>query len=107
MPPLGLVLFLGTVQGAKLAGVWSSSGRFTSSGQQVQATGADPSEIKGWMTIQQVLDAYQVPRADFDARFKLPANLPASTELKDLESVSPGFSVADVRTWLAARPAPG
>lgn len=100
---VGLALFLGTVQGAKLAGIWSTSGRFTSTGQQVQATGADPSEIKGWMTVQQLLDAYQIPRAEFDARFGVPADFPATTQLRDLENVSSRFSVSEVRSWLKSR----
>jgi len=51
---LVLALFLGTIQAAKLAGVWSTSGKVTASGEQVQITGADPAEVKGWMTVKDV-----------------------------------------------------
>ena len=40
-----LVLFLGAIESAKLAGVWSTSGKLTASGEQVQITGADPAVI--------------------------------------------------------------
>src|SRR5690349_3762835 len=76
---LVLALFLGPIQAAKLAGAWSTSGKVTASGEQVQITGADPAEIKGWMTIEQVITAYQVPKQEFYAQFKLPADLPLET----------------------------
>lgn len=101
-----LVLFLGTIQGAKLAGVWSTSGRVTAGGEPVQITGADPAEVKGWMTIEDVITAYRVPREELYARFKLPADLPVETQLKAIEPIVPDFSVTDLRAWLATRAAP-
>lgn len=103
---LVLVLFLGVIGSAKLAGVWSTSGKLTVSGEQVQITGTDPAEIKGWMTINDVITAYQVPKAQFYARFQIPANLPITTPLKEIEPLVPDFSVTAVRDWLAARAAP-
>jgi hypothetical protein len=103
---LVLVLFLGVIETAKLAGVWSTSGKLTASGEQVQITGTDPAEIKGWMTINDVITAYQVPKDEFYAQFKIPADLPVATPLKDIEPLVPDFSVTTVRDWLAARAAP-
>jgi hypothetical protein len=103
---LVLVLFLGVIESAKLAGVWSTSGKLTASGEQVQITGADPAEIKGWMTIEDVITAYHVPKAQFYAQFQIPADLPVVTPLKDIEPLAPDFSVTAVRDWLAARAAP-
>lgn len=101
-----LVLFLGSIQVARLAGVWSTSGRVTASGAPVQITGADPAEVKGWMTIEDVIRAYRVPREELYARFKLPADLPVETQLKAIEPIVPDFSVTDLRAWLATRAAP-
>ena len=101
-----LVLFLGTIESAKLAGVWSSSGRVTASGEAVQITGADPAEVKGWMTIKDVMTAYHVPKETFYEQFTLPADLPETTALKDIEPIVPDFSVTTLREWLAARAAP-
>lgn len=101
-----LILFLGVIESAKLVGVWSTSGKLTASGEPVQITGADPAEIKGWMTINDVITAYQVPKEQFYAQFTLSADLPVTTPLKDIEPIVPDFSVTAVRDWLAARAVP-
>jgi len=103
---LVLVLFLGVIETAKLAGVWSTSGKLTASGEQVQITGTDPAEIKGWMTIDDVLTAYRVPKEQFYTQFQIPADLPAATPLKEIEPLVPDFSVTAVRDWLAMRGVP-
>ncbi len=100
---LGLALVLGPVEAAQLAGVWTTSGRVSGSGREVTVTGADPSEIKGWMTIEEVVEGYDVPLTEFYARFTIPEDVPKTTALKDLESRVTGFSVDAVRTWLAER----
>ena len=103
---LVMVLFLGGIESAKLAGVWSTSGKLTASGEAVQITGTDPAEVKGWMTIEQVLAAYQVPREQFYTQFAIPVDLPVTTPLKDIEPVVSDFSITAVREWLATRTAP-
>jgi hypothetical protein len=103
---LVLVLFLGVIESAKLVGVWSTSGKLTASGEQVQITGADPAEIKGWMTINDVITAYHVPKEQFYAQFQIPADLPVTTPLKDIEPIVPAFSVTSVRDWLAEQAVP-
>ncbi|MHB1416057.1 MAG: hypothetical protein ACYC1C_12485 [Chloroflexota bacterium] len=100
---LGLLLILGTVQVSQMAGLWTTSGKVTAGGEKVAATGANPDEIKGWMTIDEVLKAYNVPQADFYAKFGIPADVPVTAQLKDLESVAESFSVTDLRTWLTER----
>lgn len=102
-----LILFLGTIQVARFTGNWSTTGRVTASGTAVTLTGADPSELKGWMTIQQVTDAYNVSVDEFKSALGIPASTPATTQLKDLEAVAPDFSVEKVRNWLTARSTPG
>jgi len=100
---LVLILFLGFVQMAQAAGMWSTSGKVTGTGEKIAATGTDPAEIKGWMTIGEILSAYNVPKDEFYAQFKLPADMPVSTAVKDIEKQVEGFSTDAVRTWLAAR----
>jgi hypothetical protein len=102
-PVLVLALFLGSIQVSQAAGWWSTSGKMTGTGEKIQATGANPSEIKGWMTISDVITAYKVPKDEFYAQFKLPSDLPVETPMNKLESSAPGFSTDAVRTWLAAR----
>jgi hypothetical protein len=103
---LTLLLFFGSIQIAQQAGLWSVSGKYTPEGQPVQLTGADPAEVKGWMTIQAVLDAYQVDKDAFYAEFAVPADVPTSAALKELEEVAPDFSVTALRTWLAEQATP-
>lgn len=97
---LVLALFLGTVQVARVMNFWSTSGKVTGAGEKIQPTGTNPAEIKGWMTINDVLTAYKVPQAEFYAGLNLPADLPLTTQMKDIEKKVPGFSVDAVRTWL-------
>jgi len=89
-----------------MAGVWSTSGKVTATGEKIQATGADPAEIKGWMTLSEVITAYKVPQADLYAQFKLPADLAVATPLNQIEKLVAGFSVGAVRDWLKTRQAP-
>lgn len=103
---LTLLLFFGTIQVAQYAGLWSVSGKLTTEGKPVELTGADPAEIKGWITIQQVLDAYPVEQAALYERFGIPADVPPSTPLKELEGVAESFSVTELRVWVAEQGAP-
>ena len=98
---LVLALFFGVIGGAKAAGVWSVSGKLTGTGEKVQPTGTNVDEIKGWMTLDDVSSAYQVPLAEIVAEFELPEDTPGTTQLKSLES--PTFSVTNLREWLSRR----
>jgi len=100
---IGLLLFLGSCQAAQAMGWWSTSGKTTSTGEKITATGTDPSEIKGWMTVKEVIEAYDVSWEEFSTQFDIPADTPLTTPLKDLENITPGFSVDSVRTWLTER----
>jgi hypothetical protein len=101
---LGLLMLFAPIWAAQAAGLWTTSGRLTGTGQLVVPTGRDPSEVRGWMTVQQLVDAYGVSLDEFYTRFGVPAETPASTPLSTLEQVAPGFSTATLRTWLAERP---
>lgn len=103
---LVLLLFFGSIQLAQQAGLWSVSGKYTPEGKPVQLSGADPAEVKGWMTIQAVLDAYRVDKDVLYAEFNIPAEVPTSVALKELEEVAPAFSVTALRAWLAEQAAP-
>jgi hypothetical protein len=98
-----LAVFFGVLGGAKAAGVWSVSGKLDAAGEKVQPTGASVDEIKGWMTLGDVSAAYGVPLAEILAAFELPADTPATAQLKELESDA--FSVKELRTWLGERAA--
>jgi hypothetical protein len=99
MPHLVLVALLGSVVIARAAGAWKTSGRgevmVDESGQ------ADPAGIKGWMTLESVSQTYGMP---LDALYTLIGagpEIPASTELRELEGLL-GSGVRTVREGVAA-----
>lgn len=96
-----LTVFLGIIFGAQGLGFWSTSGKVDSSGQTIQPSAADLNTIKGWMTLEQVSTAFNVPVPEILSAFDLPADTPASTALKDLESDT--FDITALRTWLSER----
>jgi hypothetical protein len=91
-------VFLGIIGGFQIAGVWSTSGKVSGSGERVQPSAADVNSIKGWMTLEQVSTTFNIPVADILSAFHLPADTPAATALKDLESAA--FDIPALRTWL-------
>jgi hypothetical protein len=96
-----LLIYFGTVFGFQAAGVWSVSGKVDSSGKAVQPSVDDVESIKGWMTLEQVISAYNIPLAELLANFSLPADTPLSSPLNTLENET--FSVDGLRTWLDTR----
>jgi hypothetical protein len=96
-----LLVFLGIIFGFQQAGFWSTSGKVNGSGQQIQPSAGDVNTIKGWMTLEQVSTAFNVPVAEILSAFDLPADTPATTALKDLESDT--FDIPALRIWLQER----
>jgi hypothetical protein len=98
---LVLTVFFGTILGFQAAGVWSVSGKVSTSGDSVQPSADDVNSIKGWMTLEQITTTYNVPLAELLQQFELPADTAPTTAIKDLESDL--FSVTNLRTWLQTR----
>ncbi len=96
-----LSLFLGIVLSFQAVGIWSISGKITADGQAVLPSASDVESIKGWMTLDQIATAFDVPLDEILSTFQLPADTPGSAALKDLETEK--FSVTNLRTWLQER----
>jgi len=96
-----LAVFMGTILGFQAAGIWSVSGKITSSGEAVLPVASDVNSIKGWMTLEQISTAFNVPVDEILAQFELPADTAPSTAMKDLETEI--FSVTNLRAWLQSR----
>jgi len=65
------------------------------------AAPADPADVKGSMTVQQVADAFPtITPAEVLALFSAPLDTPTSTQLKDLVESSDGMDLPAVRIWL-------
>lgn len=122
VPAIALLLGGGVVVAAQASGHWATTGRdaLTSTSAQpaggggglgsgtgassdAGATPRTPADVKGWMTLQQVLDAGfpGVTEATLRSRFSIPSTTGLDTALKDLDGSLPGFDVATLRTWLA------
>lgn len=101
-----LVAIVGVlVLGAKAAGWFATSGRTVAATgvRVVPGVGSSTADIKGWMSVQQVLDAYPVTVEALYAEFSVPADTPTSTtlsELKEIEGVT--LDVPALRAWIDA-----
>jgi hypothetical protein len=91
------------------AGAGSHPAPGTGAGQGAEAeervaptAGAVPEDVKGWMAVQQVLDAFPVTRTALYQRFGIPADTATSTTLSALKEAGDlsGFDVPTLRTWL-------
>lgn len=110
---VALVVAIGVVAGAQLRGSWATSGRASATASSPGSdsgsltSASNPDEVKGWMTVSDVVTAFHVTPAEVYAAFSVPTTTPTSTELKDLEQLSDGaFEIAAFRTWLAGHTPP-
>ncbi len=97
MPIVIIVALFGTVFTAQAMGQWSTSGRVAI--DRAKMTAAD---LKGWMTLQDVMDGLQISQSDLYATAKIPNDTPPTTALNKLEALVPGFSVTTLREALTA-----
>jgi hypothetical protein len=97
---LVVVVFFGGIGIAYAGGAWQTTGGSMGGSGRPTLQGASSTEVKGWMQVGDVADAFGVPLADVLAAFDLPADTDRTTALKDLESDV--FSVPALRAWLAA-----
>ncbi|MBN1659476.1 MAG: hypothetical protein JXA93_13815 [Anaerolineae bacterium] len=95
MPALVVVALLGSVWMAKAAGLWQTSGR---GDVLLDAEGnPDPAGIKGWMTLREVSENYQVPLDALYVMLGAGESVAPETALKDLEKVVEDMEVSIVR----------
>jgi hypothetical protein len=94
MPILLIVALLGTTFTAQALGIWSTSGR-----SAVNVTKLTPADLKGWMTLQQVIDGLPISQVKLYQIGGIPADTPTTKALKDMESI---ISVTTLREKLTA-----
>ncbi len=109
MPIVLIVTLFAGVLAAQAAGVWQVTG--STAVIAVDNTGrGNPDEIKGKMTLDEIVQGYGIPQAELYAALGIPADTPASTQAKDLESLIPDFEIDRVRQavkdYYAANPVP-
>jgi hypothetical protein len=99
-----LVLVGALLAGSQAIGWFRTTGQMSSSsGEHVApAAGADTSEIKGWMTLQQILDAYPVSAGALYAHLGISTATDPSTTLSELKESGVGaVDVPALRAWIA------
>ena len=96
MPVIVLVALLGTTFIAQAAGFWSTSGKDSIDLEYMTAA-----DIKGWMTLQQVMDGLKVSKEELYDAGGIPLDVPPETALKDLEGIVPDFEISTLREKLA------
>lgn len=120
-PVVAVLLAVGVVAGAQAAGYWATSGRDVLAGTTAgNGTGpeagsgsaevdeaalpASPDDVKGWMTIAQVLaaDFPGVTESGLRQAFAIPASFGLDTPLKDLDGAVPDFDMTALRDWLGS-----
>lgn len=99
-----ILVFFGVILGFQAAGIWSTSGKVDASGKAIQPLASDPTSIKGWMTLEQIVATYNVPLADILTHFNLPITTTITTAVKDLESDT--FDTSALIAWLQSRTVP-
>ncbi len=109
MPVTLIAVIFAGVFIAQAAGWWQVTGMPTVI--NVDSTGrGNPDDIKGKITLDEIVRGYGIPQADLYAALNIPAETPASTKVKDLESMIPDFEVdlvrQAVRDYYAANPVP-
>jgi len=97
------------VVGFMSAGLWATTGTSITAqadtpsrdGGTGPAAPADPADVKGSMTLQQVVDAFPPMTATLLlAQFGAPVDTPTSTQLKSLVESGNGMDIPALRTWL-------
>ena len=91
------------VVGSQTMGWFKTTGQMASStGEKVApVSGAATTDIKGWMSIQEVLDAYPVTKDAMYAHFGIPADTPTTTTLSELKEGAVGtLDVPTLRSWI-------
>jgi hypothetical protein len=97
VPVIVIAALLGSSLIAQAGGFWSTSGRTSVSMDNLTAV-----DLKGWMTLQQVMDGMKISKEQLYAAGNIPLAVPVSTALKDLESIVPDFEVSTLREKLGA-----
>jgi len=97
MPVIVIVALLGTTFIAQAAGFWSTSGK-----DSIDLENMTSFDIKGWMTLQQVMDGLKISKEELYAAGGIPLEVSPDTALKDLEGSVPDFEISTLREKLAA-----
>ena len=98
VPLLFVFVLFGSVFGSQLLGLWSVTGRTA-----VNVANMTAADLKGWMTLTDVMTGIKISKPELYDLMKIPADVPETAALKDLEKIVPGFETSTLRDALTAR----
>jgi hypothetical protein len=96
MPIIVIAVLLGTTFIAQTAGWWSTSGR-----DAIDLESMAAADVKGWMTLQQVMEGMKISKEELYAAGGVPLDVPPGTALKGLEGSVPDFEISTLRDNLS------
>lgn len=97
MPAVVILAMLGTIAIAQLSGNWVTSGK-----AMVDPGNLTPQDIKGWMTWQDISQGTGISPETLYRLLDVPADIPITAAMKDMEGLVEGFETSLVRERLAA-----
>ena len=98
VPFLFVFVLFGSVFGSQQLGLWSVTGRTA-----VNVANMTAADLKGWMTLTDVMSGIKISKPELYALMKIPADVPETAALKDLEKIVPGFETSTLRDALTKR----
>lgn len=98
VPLLFVFVLFGSVFGSQQLGLWSVTGRTA-----VNVANMTAADLKGWMTLTDVMTGIKISKPELYDLMKIPADVPETAALKDLEKIVPGFETSTLRDALTAR----
>lgn len=100
VPLLFVFVLFGSVFGSQQLGLWSVTGRTA-----VNVANMTAADLKGWMTLTDIMTGINISKPELYDLMKIPADVPETSALKDLEKIVPGFETSTLRDALTARAA--
>lgn len=100
VPLLFVFVLFGSVFGSQQLGLWSVTGRTA-----VDVANMTAADLKGWMTLTDVMNGIKISKPELYELVKIPADVPETAALKDLEKLVPGFETSTLRDALTKRAA--
>lgn len=96
-----LIILVGGIYLAKATDVWQVSGKLASDGTKVTIQGADVDEIKGWSTLGDVIEGFNLNKDQVYLDFNLDLDLSLETQMKELAEITEeALSPATIREYI-------
>lgn len=90
-----LGMFFGSIFLFQALGVYQLKHEPVKQGEVMQ-----PAEVKGYMTIKEAAEATNMELTEFYEKFKIPAEVPETTKMKEISAIVPGYDFHAVKEAL-------